>query len=245
MLKMLKIRWLVPASLLLLVVVSAAPLGATALDATLFTTYTINSAHTDINWSVCGSTAGSSGCYGSGGIGPFGKAGAILEGNPSTNVTKGTVTRSIYVLDVGYGTSGDGVALYIYKKVDTITSSFDTVVVTLSKTVALPLTGGSSALASMAANTGFLFIGTNQSSQGVRVQKSNSAIVTIPGFSPPINVAAITSDKYGYVTVTFGSFNGGESGFYVYGPNGTLQEDGGGAPFMANTMQAVLPSTLP
>jgi hypothetical protein len=245
MLKMLKIRLLLPASLVLLVVASAAPLGATALDATLFTTYTINSAHTDIYWSVCGSTPGTSGCYGSGSIGPFGKAGAILEGDPSTNVTKGTVSRSIYVLDVGYGTSGDGVALYIYRKVDTITSTSDTVVVTLSKIVALPLTGGSAALASMAANAGFLFIGTNQSSQGVRVQKSNSAIVTIPGFSPPINVAAITSDKYGYVTVTFGSFNGGESAFYVFGPNGAFQEDGGGAPFMVNTTQAVLPSTLP
>jgi hypothetical protein len=97
----------------------------------------------------------------------------------------------------------------------------------------------------MAANAGFLFIGTDQSSQGVRLQKTNSAIVTIPGFSPPINVAAITSDKYGYVTVTFGSFNGGQSAFYVFGPNGALQEDGGGAPFMVNTTQAVLPSTLP
>jgi hypothetical protein len=77
------------------------------------------------------------------------------------------------------------------------------------------------------------------------VEKSNSAIVTIPGFSPPLNVAAITSNKYGYVTVTYGSFSGGASGFYLFGPNGALQEDGGGAPFMVNRTQAVLPSALP
>ena len=47
------------------------------------------------------------------------------------------------------------------QETDTISPTFDTVVVTLSKTV-LPLTGGSTALTSMAANTGFIFIGTDQ-----------------------------------------------------------------------------------
>lgn len=65
----------------------------------------------------------------------------------------------------------------------------------------------------------------------------------IGGFSPPINAATIASDQYGYITITFGSFSG-DSGFVVLGPNGTEQEDGGGADFMLNTVQAVLPSTF-
>jgi hypothetical protein len=73
---------------------------------------------------VCGSLPGSGGCYGSAYLGPFGKIGALLEGNPSTKGN--TVTRAIYVLDIATGTKGTDVALSIYKKTDTISSSFDT-----------------------------------------------------------------------------------------------------------------------
>ncbi len=97
----------------------------------------------------------------------------------------------------------------------------------------------------MAANNKFLFIGTNQTPNGLEVQKVTFAITEIGGFSPPINVTAITADKYGYVTLTFGSFSGGENGFVVIGPDGFGREDGGGASFMLNTVQAILPSTLP
>jgi hypothetical protein len=214
-------------------------------DQTLFTTYNIDASHTSLSWVVCGSTQQSSGCYAAGSLGPFGKIGALLEGNQSTNLTTNTVTRAIYVLDVATGGNLNGVKLYVYKKTDTVTATFDTVSVSLSKTISLPLVGGSSALASMAANTKFLFIGTNQSPSAVEIQKGTFTMTQIGGFSPPIDVSAITSDKYGYVTVTFGSFGGGESGFVVLGPDGAGREDGGGAPFMLNTDQAVLPSTLP
>jgi hypothetical protein len=214
-------------------------------DETLFTTYNINADRTSVNWVVCGSTQQSSGCYAAGSLGPFGKVGALLEGNQSSNLTTKTVTRAIYVVDIEAGSSLNGVTLYVYKKKDTVTSSFDTVSVTLSKTLSLPLIGGSSALASMAANNKFLFIGTNQSPSGLEVQKVTFAITQIGGFSPPINVTAITADKYGYVALTFGSFSGGENGFVVIGPDGFGREDGGGASFMLNTVQAVLPSTLP
>ncbi len=209
-------------------------------DATLFTTYNINATHTSVNWLVCGSTQQSSGCYASGSLGPFGKVGALLEGNQSSNLTTNTVTRVIYVLDIATGSNLNGVTFYVYKKIDTITSTYDTVSVTLSKTVSLPLIGGSSALSSMAANNKYL-----QSPNGLEVQKVTFAITQIGGFSPPINVAAITADKYGYVTLTLGSFNGGENGFVVIGRDGFGREDGGGAQFMLNTVQAVLPSTLP
>ena len=133
------------------------------IDATLFTTYTIDSAHTNVSWLVCGSTQNTSGCYASGNLGPFGKVGALMEGNPKTDLSTNTVTRAIYVLDIASGSNLNEVELSVYTKTDTITPDFDTVSVTLSKTVSLPLVGGTSAGASMAANNKFLFIGTNRS----------------------------------------------------------------------------------
>lgn len=211
-------------------------------DATLFTTYNINSTGTSVSFVVCGSLPGSSGCYGSGTLGPFGKVGAMIEGFESVNLTE--VIRSIYVLDIAAGTSANAVTLYIYRKTDTITSSFDTVSVSLVKTVSLPIMGGTSAHASMAATSSSVFIGTDQSPNAVILKKGAFTFTGIGGFSPPINVAAITSDKYGYVTVTFGA-NGGNSGFIVFGPDGTTRSDGGGASFMLSTTQGFLPYTLP
>jgi hypothetical protein len=213
-------------------------------DSTLFTTYSLYSNDTTVDWIVCGSTQETEGCYASGSLGPFGRVGALLEGNP---LVKGsTVTRAIYVLDAGAGSSGSGVELYVYTKTDTVSAETDTVKVTLTKTVSLPtLTGGASADCSMAANNNYLFIGTNLSPQAVDVKKSTFAVTTLGGFSPPINVTAITADSYGYVTVTQGDFTTGENGFYVFGPTGGGEEDGGGASFMLGTTQAVLPSAIP
>jgi len=211
-------------------------------DATLFTSYIADSGYQNINWVVCGSTKGSEGCYSSGRLGPFGQAGALMEGSPSRK--KNTVTRNIYVVDTRSG-SGGGVTLYVYQKTDTVTSSFDTAVTTLTNTIDLPLVGGSTALCSMAANSGFLFIGTDQSPLGVEVQKSDLSVTEIGGFSPPINVTSITGDPYGYVTVTFGGFTTGESGIYQYGPDGLRVDDGGGAEFMLNTVTGISTATLP
>ena len=206
--------------------------GAPAVppDSTLYTTYT--GSGTNVNWTVCGSTSQSEGCYASGSIGPFVGVGAMLEGNASVNGS--VVTRAIYVVDSG----SSNVTLYIYKKVDTISASFDTVTVTLAHTVALPLTGGSAATCFMAANSRFLFIGTDQTSFAVEVNKHTLGVTNIGGFSPPINVTSITSDAYGYVTVT-------QAGaFTVLGPDGFGREDGGGTDFMLGSTQAVSGSTL-
>lgn len=220
---------------------ASAQTAAAPIDSTLFTTYNVFSGSTSVNWIVCGSTQGSSGCYGSGSLGPFGIIGAMIEGNPTTQ--SNVVTRFIYVLDMGTGTGGNGVTLNVYKKTDTITTSFDTVSVTLFKTVSLPLVGGSGAKSFMAANKGFLFIGTDQSSEAVEVQKGNLKVTPI-SVTSGINASSITADPYGYVTVTFGSSTG-TSVFGVYAPNGGLTEDGGGTQFMLNTVNAVLPLTLP
>jgi hypothetical protein len=209
---------------------SQAQKPTTPPDSTLYTNYF--GSPTSVDWIVCGSTEESEGCYDSGTLGPFVGVGAMLESAPS--ISGNVVTRGIYIVDSG---DASAVTLYVYKKVDTISSSFDTTTVTLAKTVSLPLTGGSGVVTSMGANSKFLYIGTDQSPQAVRVSKSNFAVITISGFSPPINVTSITADQYGYVTVT-------QAGaFTLYGPNGEFEEDGGGTQFMLGTTQA-LPASL-
>ena len=219
--------------------VPAAP--AAALDAGLYAKYNMDPAHTIVNWNVCGSLPGSSGCYGSGSLSPFGRVGALMEGEPKTNRNAQTVTRAIYVLDTASGTDQNGVTLYVYTKVDTITTDSDTITITLSQTISLPLVGGTNPhSAQMAANKQFLFIGTDQSPTAVQVSKRTFSITQLGGFTPPINVFGIFGDEYGYVTLSFGSFRGSRNEFIVVGPTGSAVEDGDVSQFMLNTVNAVL-----
>lgn len=212
-------------------------------DANLFATYTMGTGYKSINWIVCGSTEESGGCYDSGQIGPFGQAGAMIEGDP---VVKGTtVTRDIYVVDVAAGIDAKDVKLFVYRKTDSVSPSFDTVTVVLLKSIVLPLVGGAKSTAFIAANKQYLYVGTNQSQAALQVLKSNLSTTQIGGFSPPINLSAITTDGYGNVTITFGDFTTGESGFYVYAANGGGLEDGGGASFMLSTVTGLSTATLP
>ena len=217
--------------------VPAAP--AAVIDATLYTRYNTDFAHTTVNWNVCGSLPGSSGCYGSGSLGPFGQIGALLEGEPKTDRIANTVTRAIYVLDYKSGPNQNEVVLYVYTKVDTITTDSDTVTVTLSQTISLPLVGDFPAQTSMAANKRFLYIGTDLSPNAVQIDKRNFTVTEIGNFSPPINVFAITADQYGYVALSFGSFGSPDTAFIVVSPNGSAAEDGDGSQFLLNTQQAI------
>ena len=210
------------------------------IDATLYTKYNLNKAHTSVNWNVCGSLPGSSGCYGSGSLGPFGQIGALLEGEPKTDRIANTVTRAIYVLDYKSGPNQNEVVLYVYTKVDTITTDSDTVTVTLSQTISLPLVGDFPAQTSMAANKRFLFIGTDLSPNAVQIDKRNFTVTEIGNFSPPINVFAITADQYGYVTLSFGEFRGSSTGFNVLDPNGNILETDVVSQAMANIVDGVL-----
>jgi hypothetical protein len=212
-----------------------------AIDATLYTTYSLYNNNQTLDLIVCGSTQQTEGCYGSASLGPFGNVGAMLEGSPSTNGS--VVTRLIYIVDCAAGSSSNGVDLYVYKKTDTVSAGGDTVSVTLAHTVSLPLTGGATAVCSMAANASTLYIGTNQSPQGIEVKKSTLAITKLGGYSPPINVTSITANAYGYVTVTQG--NGSDTAFAVFAPTGGEVEDGGGSDFMLDTMNAVSTASLP
>lgn len=207
-----------------------------APDAGLFTSYTAYTSNgsTTLHYIICGSTQQSEGCYGFGSFGPFVAVGAMLEGAPA--IAGNVVTRAIYVVD---SAAAAGVTLYVYKKTDTVTVGYDTTTVTLDHTVSLPLTGGNGVKTYMAGNNGFLFIGTSQSPQAVRVNKSDLSLASTGGFSPPANISAIAADGYGNVTVTQGD------GFSTFGPNGGLQEGGGGADFMVDTVQGIAPPANP
>src|SRR5437763_12702004 len=97
-----------------------ATVPAAPLDALPIARYNTDIAHTTVNWNVCGSLPGSSGCYGSGRVGPFGQAGALVDGEPQTDRNANTVTRAIYVLDYRSGPNPNEVVLYVYTKGDTI-----------------------------------------------------------------------------------------------------------------------------
>lgn len=221
---------------------STSTTASAPIDGTLFTTYTPSTTQTSVIWFVCGSTQNTGGCYGSGNLGPFGKVGALIEGNPTTDTSTNTVTRLIYVLDVASGSNHNAVKLYIYKKTDMINPDFDDVTVALTKSANLPLVGGTSALASMAGDQRFLYIGTDQSSNVIQLQKSPLAATSTAGAG---NVSAITANQYGYVTVSFGSFKTTSGNSAVFSPSGVIVQSGGGATFTLNTIQAALPSTFP
>lgn len=217
---------------------AAQSVPATPPDETLYTSYFFSGNYQNVNWIVCGSTQQSEGCYGSGQIGPFGNIGALMESNAA--VSGSTVTRYIYIVDSN--PSGGGVELFVYKKTDVVTSSTDTTTVTFEKTISLGLSGGSNVVTYMAANQRYLFIGTNVWPQAVQVQKSNLKTTAIEGNAP---VSAITSDAYGYVTITYGDFLSGGNGFTTIGPSGQNEGGGGGAWFMLNTQLGVSTANLP
>lgn len=214
------------------------PAAAAAPDATLFTTYSTATDLRTVSWVTCGSTQQTSGCYSSGNIGPFGRVGAMMQ--DTAYYDGDTVTRLIYVLDVAAGTHGNDVTLFVYTRKDVISSTYDTTTVTLSRTIPLPLVGGSTVNASMAGNTPYLFVGTNGSMQAAAVKKSSWAVNAVGGFSPSIPVSSITADNRGYVTVSFSSPSGAASGFYLFGPTGGGEEDGGGSNFLLNPSNAVV-----
>lgn len=214
---------------------------AAAPDSGLFATYTFDSAYTTAQVFVCGSVPGSSGCYGFGTMGTFGRIGALIEGGPTVNTTTNTVTRPVFVIDQAVG-GGTGVSLVVYRLTEAIAAPDATITVTRVKTVPLPqLTGGATAKTFLAGNAKFLFVGTDQGTNAVRIAKSGYAQQSFGGFSPPINVSAITADKYGFVTVDYGT-SPASSGFYTFNPDGSENQSGGGNEYMLDTTAGLLTS---
>ena len=182
-----------------------------AADANVETVYTPLT--TSINWAALGQNAGSS----SGSIGPFTRACAIVEGQPTTsgNVT----TRNVYVLDAGDG-SANGVLLNVFSKTDTITttgdSTSDSVAFTLSQQVTLLLASHTGAVCYMAANDTSVFAGTSASNFASIINKSSLAESTVAStvtlFNDPVTQISATSE--GKVLITVGT--GSNSGWAMY-----------------------------
>jgi hypothetical protein len=217
-------------------------LAATHPDSGVATTYTLSSDLTSVSWVTCGSLPNASGCFQAGTLlGVFGAVGALLESSP---VTKGNaITRHIYVLDTASGITKDVVLLHDFKRVDTVLTTGISTAISPERTVYLPLVGGAGARASMAAGGAYLYAGTNLSRNFFQIKKS-SLVATSNAGPGSDNVTAITANSYGWVTVTQGS-NSGQPSFIVIGPNGSSQEIGGGAQFLLDTMNAVIPADLP
>src|SRR5438552_18722230 len=159
-----------------------------------------------------------------------------------TFINTETFTIYIFFLHDALPIYQNEVALYVYTKVDTITTDSDTVTVTLSQTISLPLVGGiasGSNYTSMAANKQFLFFGTRLNPEAVEINKRTFSVTQFGGFSPPINIFGITANDYGYVTLSFGPFNSSNAAFIVVGPDGSDVEDVDGSQFMLNTDQAI------
>jgi len=228
------------AMVLLLVLAAGLPAQAqTKLpDSTLYTQYYTNTS-SQLHWITCGSLPQSEGCYGSGELGPFTNACAVVQSVPAP-INSFTVLRYIYVLDTG--SSSNGVTLTAYKRTDTVSQSNDTIVVTTVASVPLTsLAGGSGVTCMMVQNPTNVYAGTNQSSSAVSINKSNYSVSQVGVVFG--TVSSITADSYGYVTIN--QDDNGSYGNTVYGPNGQLQSDGGGGYFMINPIDALNPSNYP
>ena len=202
-----------------------------------YTVYTFNPyTYQNLPWSLCGRNFNSSGCFVAGNLGPFGKADALIEGNPKV-VDASTITHPIYVVDTEAG-RGTHVALYVYKET-IIVKDPGASTVTLIATVPLPLGGGGSAICSMAANDKFLFIGTNQTEYALRVRKSDLAVTKAGKWGLGATVSSMSSDKRGYITINFGA-GGSNFGNIQYAPDGYfLGFSGPEFEFLLNTDIAV------
>ncbi len=225
---------------LLLALASGLPAqGQTRMpDSTLYTVYSAIQP-TQIQFSVCGSLPQTEGCYGGGMLGPFTNACSIVQSVPVA-INAVTVARYIYVLDSGSG--GASVTLTAYKRTDVISQTFDTITLTEITTVPLPtLVGGTAVNCMLAQNPTGVYAGTSLSPAGVVVNKSTYAVT--PMFAYSGYITAITADSYGYVTVN--QTNEGTNVNTVFGPNGQFESDGGGAYFMINPIDGVVPANYP
>lgn len=195
-----------------------------AVDDHFYTYYSIKDKGKIVAYYVCGQY----GCGAAGQFVNFRRACAVMEGTPITK--KNVVTRALYVFDKGKTTT-DPAMLDVYTKTDTISADgiSDTVQVTLQAQVSLGFTAGSKAHCAMAADDSFVFVGTNIS-EAVTVDK-NALSVNPTGMG---NVASITADDRGYVTIS-----STEGNYEIYYTNGGPLQSGGGGPFeMANAHNA-------
>jgi hypothetical protein len=189
-------------------------------DSTMIRTYLTTPSGTGVGITVCGTSPGISGCSAAfnganGSLGPFGKVGPIVEGNRSFISTTNTVNRYIYALDLAVN-GGTGVSLLVYRLSETISSANWNISFKLIKTIPLGITGGTTAKGFMAANKGYVYIGTDQSPYVMKVAKTGYALAQLQTTYPTSgNISGITVNGGGYVSLSSGLYTG-----TVYDPNG-------------------------
>ena len=163
---------------------------------------------------------------------------AIMEGAQTVVVNSAhqyVVKRPVYIMDAGI--TADGVMLNVYIKTDTVTSNFDTTAIDYSTRVALPLTGGK-VECFMAGNKTALFTGTNKSPVGAEILTANLRVSRIGGFSPRENVSP-DYRRPTWLRFAATGLRRASPDSILFGPDGSLQEDGGGTAFLINTIQSV------
>jgi len=176
---------------LMLAAANGAQAHKTLLDAGLYAQYRMDGSGV-IQMDVCGKLVTTHGCYGGSIFGSFEHACAVLDGTPHQ---KGNViTRAIYVFDKRTSATDDTI-LYVFKRKDTISDSFDDVKVTPVQQIQLPISGGAQAHCFAAANDAFVYVGTHEGSGVVAIDKASlTAAIAVNG-----HVNSISADDRGYV----------------------------------------------
>jgi hypothetical protein len=205
-----------------------APVPAGA-GSSLFTSFENHPGAGFISWLTCGSTPTSSGCYGSGQLGGFGNACAMLSGTGG----------ALYVMDrQGLDAKGNptgATALLVYKqKIDETPDGVVSASIVLAGKFPLPVKGGARVKCFMAANAKDVVLGTDKDSRLVFFDKKTRDIRS-EGGEGAYPVQSITANEAGYVLVNLGD------GFAVYGRDSVLQVSGGavGQPLFPNKSNGV------
>jgi len=236
----LRAHWKLLTCALLVVLAIAAPAQAQTRnpDSGLFTYYSAFDS-TELNWVTCGTLPAAEDCYGTGQLGPFTNACAVVQSVPLA-VDAFTVVRYIYVLDSGSG--ADGASLVAYRRTDTVTELLDSISVTKEATVPLPsLVGGTGATCLMVQNPTNVYAGTTQSSAAVSINKTTYDVTTLGVGNGTL--ASMTADSYGFVTINRNQAGGITN--TIYAPDGQLELFRNGGVFMINPIDAVNPADYP
>ncbi len=163
----------------------------------------------NILWITCGHDTASSGCYGSGDLGPFGRPCALAGEGQNVVVADANPANPQQTL------------LYFYARVESNRPT-----ATLVKTVPVAIPASATATCQLAVHNNIAYFGTSASPMFYKVDMTTWAATS--GSTCGGNTSAITvSDKAVVVSQT--------NCFSLFDASGTMQEDGGQA---SNTFEA-------
>jgi hypothetical protein len=175
------------------VVVHKVEASNTTATTMFYTTFTANKALTGVSWVTCGHDETSSGCYGSGSVGPFVRACAVA----------GNGNGRVFVMDA-LGGADNSAVLHIYKQNETSRPS-----IVEWKTVALPkMVSQDAAPCAMAVLGDFVYLGTQASTVYAQVNWKTLDAFQGTICSPPGVTSSITASKDAAVVSQSGCFVG-------------------------------------